>query len=102
VPAWCGNWSRLFIVKSDDEFYPLNDVVLATVYERDQNASSSSAAQVFLRVAEQVQEDKRKKRAAEQDELEQQLKAKWKSFQPWIGYGDINNGSKVANHDYGD
>lgn len=56
---YCRGWWRLFFVKSDGAYYPLDSpVVMATIFERDFNSRNMTSLEYYDRVAEEVRRER--------------------------------------------
>jgi hypothetical protein len=85
---WCKGWARLFFVKTDDEFMQLNEIALATVYERDARFQNTDALRYHDRCMAEIN---RQKQAHEEDvrDEDQELAKEAYRFQQikTAGYG---------------
>lgn len=98
---WCQGWARLFFVQSDHKFYPLNEVALATVYERDMRMQHTDALKYHDRCLHEVERAKARKKSTQRDEDEQRASEIWKHHQIQVsGYGK-STGNKHVNYHSG-
>ena len=66
---YCRGWWRLFTVERDEEYYPLNEIALATIYERDMSLRhNENAVGYHDRMVAMVESQKERKKQNVRDD----------------------------------
>lgn len=67
--AWCKGWWRLLTVEANHEYWPLDEIVLGTIFERDMSLRGNmTAVQYHDRCVSEVEREKAKKAEYVRDE----------------------------------
>ena len=88
--GWCRGWRLLF----DLEPHELDNRVMAGIYLAD-TSKRGGARKCYEQVIEQNKRDAEATELEASDESRVWASDKWRSLQPWVGAGSVNNGNKV-------
>jgi hypothetical protein len=97
----CRGWNLLFIVATEEnEYCPLDERVLAKVYDRS-SRKWGGAKDYFNRVVSEIERDKEKTDKARSEGLGDAAGDYWDHTKIMTGYGNRNDGSKFVKHHAG-
>lgn len=98
----CRGWNLLFIVATEDgQYCPLDERVLAKLYDRSARKWGGAKA-YFDRVVGEIERDQEKAEKSRSDGMREGAGDYWDSTKIMVSGCGPSNGSKFANHHSGD